>query len=85
MTASRGAAAGLLIVLALSGCAHRAARFAALTNVVVCKHCNCLMPADADPDSECAVCNCHRRAQDCALGIRAGGAPQCPLRHAARN
>ena len=85
MTASQGAAAGLLVLLALTGCAaQRTTRFAALTNVVVCKHCNCLMPADADPDSECTVCNCHRRAHACALGGRGGGA-QCPLRRAARN
>ncbi len=35
---------------------------------VVCKHCNCLMPADLNPAADCPACNCHRQVHQCHRG-----------------
>ena len=67
-------AAWLLLLLALAGCArgHTALLCIARANpnemALLCKHCNCYMPADVDPNSTCAVCNCGYRAGKCYRG-----------------
>ena len=58
----------------LAGCAHSRpiAVARACANpagaTAVCKHCNCLMPADAPPDGTCTVCNCGYRNAACVRG-----------------
>ena len=66
-------AAGLfLLLLAAAGCARtppvRTARAGVEQMAVLCKHCNCYMPADVDPDSKCTVCNCGYTAARCIRG-----------------
>ena len=61
-----------MTVLLLTGCAHgtlvRTARAGVEQMAVLCKHCNCYMPADVDPGSNCRVCNCGYRAGKCYRG-----------------
>ncbi len=66
-------AAWLLILMALAGCASnealvRTARAHPDEMALLCKHCNCYMPADVDPDRKCTVCNCGYRAGKCYRG-----------------
>ena len=35
---------------------------------VMCKHCNCLMPAGLDPELMCPVCNCRKTVRECIRG-----------------
>lgn len=60
-----------LLMLILGGCAHTTSvtRLSALPEVL-CKHCNCLMPAGLDPQTTCPVCECGRRTHRC---VRGGG------------
>jgi len=66
------AAALALALLALAGCARdpavRTARLHPDEMVLLCKHCNCYMPADVDPESKCTVCNCGYKAARCVRG-----------------
>ena len=66
------AAVLLLALMTLAGCAHnapiRTARAGVERMAVLCKHCNCTMPADVDPDSDCGVCNCGYKAAKCVRG-----------------
>ena len=66
-------AAWLLALLALAGCASGKAQMrTALAHpdemALLCKHCNCYMPADVDPGSKCTVCNCGYTAGRCVRG-----------------
>jgi hypothetical protein len=64
----KGAGMGLLAAaLLLGGCASRAERWAD-SEFVICKHCNCFMPADIPPDSICPVCDCGYTAAECQTG-----------------
>ena len=38
------------------------------TSGYVCKHCHCMMPSDAPPESMCSVCHCKKTAQQCRAG-----------------
>ena len=66
------AAALALILLSAAGCASptpiRIARAGVEQMAVLCKHCNCYMPADVDPESKCTVCNCGYSAARCVRG-----------------
>ena len=68
----RRTAALFLLLVAAAGCAHdapvRTARAGIEQMAVLCKHCNCTMPADVDPESKCAVCNCGYNAARCVRG-----------------
>ena len=61
-----------LCLLSVAGCARasavRIARAGVEQMAVLCKHCNCTMPADVDPESKCAVCNCGYKAAQCVRG-----------------
>jgi len=61
---------GMVALLTLIGCANPASsmRLVQQRGEVLCKHCNCLMPASVDPETMCPVCNCKRRAHDCVRG-----------------
>ena len=63
----------LLPLALLCGCARNpAAVRTALARedsmALLCKHCNCYMPADVDPESACKVCNCGYKAARCIRG-----------------
>jgi len=60
---------GVVLVLTLSGCSGSflQARLAR-GGEVLCKHCNCLMPADLEPGTMCPVCNCQHTARQCVRG-----------------
>ena len=64
----------LLALLSLAGCGHghtallRTARANPNEMAILCKHCNCYMPADVDPGSKCKVCNCGYTAAKCVRG-----------------
>ena len=67
------AVAFTLTVLLLAGCASgkaelRTARARPDEMALLCKHCNCYMPADVDPESNCTVCNCGYTAGRCVRG-----------------
>ncbi len=66
------AACLFLLMIAAAGCARNAtlciARARPDEMALLCKHCNCTMPADVDPDSKCTVCNCGYRAGKCYRG-----------------
>ena len=51
----------------LSGCASTSSA-AARPALVMCKHCNCTMPASLDPGQMCPVCNCKFQVHDCIRG-----------------
>ena len=55
--------------MVMSGCAgaSQSVRMARASEVV-CKHCNCLMPAGTDPESTCTVCQCGFKAHRCVRG-----------------
>jgi hypothetical protein len=60
--------AALLFLCA--GCAHAGKpppQFA-LGEPLLCRHCNCYLPADADPSALCTVCNCGYRNAECVRG-----------------
>ncbi len=59
-----------LLALGASGCASMSQPRTALASApqMVCKHCNCFMPADVDPQAACPVCNCHRQTHACRRG-----------------
>jgi len=59
-----------LVLFLVAGCAGTAHTHARLTRVpeVLCKHCNCLMPANLDPESLCPVCNCGMKVHQCIRG-----------------
>ncbi len=76
MIPSRFAAA--IVVVMACGCSGLSpAMRLARDNGVTCKHCNCLMPADADPAAQCTVCHCGFHNHQCLTGQRAS---QCLLR-----
>ena len=56
---------GMFVVVTTSSCAHLASRQVAWDAMVTCRHCNCLMSADADPAAACSVCHCGFQAQQC--------------------
>jgi len=69
----RRLAACSLILLVFAGCAGNktalcTARLQPDEMALLCKHCNCYMPADVDPESKCTVCNCGYRAGKCYRG-----------------
>ena len=76
--ASRRLLAWMAALALLQGCAGLRPSRLASAAVVTCKHCNCLMPANAVPESPCGVCRCGFRAAQC---VGRGSASQC-LRHA---
>ncbi|MBI3318174.1 MAG: hypothetical protein HYZ90_03380 [Candidatus Omnitrophica bacterium] len=66
-----------VVLLFLAGCAHAGETPVRLASAcpanppgptVLCKHCNCYMPADADPAAPCTVCNCGYRNAQCVRG-----------------
>ncbi len=62
-----------LLVVTAAGCAGsktalRIARAHPDEMALLCKHCNCYMPADVDLESKCTVCNCGYRAGKCYRG-----------------
>ena len=61
-----------LLLASAAGCAHdapvRTARAGVEQMAVLCKHCNCYMPADVDPESHCRACNCGYKAAKCVRG-----------------
>ncbi|MBI3332586.1 MAG: hypothetical protein HYZ93_00650 [Candidatus Omnitrophica bacterium] len=62
--------AALLLLWALSGCAHPAGSGMLLAkgDPQVCKHCNCYMPLGAQEDAPCTVCECGYRVHQCIRG-----------------
>lgn len=60
----------LASLLLAMGCAHAGPLRLAQAPVVVCKHCNCYMPAPtpATADAPCTVCNCRYPASHCERG-----------------
>ena len=61
----------LLLTLLLAGCVHRPAPLRlAQADVVICKHCNCYMPAPtpATADAPCSVCDCKYPMSRCERG-----------------
>ena len=72
MNPRRAALALSLCLLSAAGCARapqvRTARAGVEQMAVLCKHCNCYMPADVDPESKCAVCECGYTAAKCVRG-----------------
>ena len=63
---SRRRVAGMAAVMAwlMAGCAH----VQLAPGEYMCKHCNCVMPANVDPDKICPVCKCKRLAHECRRG-----------------
>ncbi len=60
---------GISEILFLVGCAGSTAQTRlASTAEVMCRHCNCLMPAGVDPEAICPVCKCGRKAHQCVRG-----------------
>ena len=59
----------VLLVAACSGCASAPAsvRFAKGLEVM-CKHCNCLMPAGDEPGAMCPICDCGYTVHECERG-----------------
>ena len=63
----------MVLLIAAAGCASgqgalRTACARPDEMAILCRHCNCTMPADVDPDSNCAVCNCGYTAGRCVRG-----------------
>ena len=67
----------LAAVLLMTGCAAQTPRrYASSTcatpvnsvSAQVCKHCNCIMPADTDWNAPCTVCNCGYHGDQCLRG-----------------
>ena len=59
----------LLMVVGLAGCASGASTLRlAREDGVVCKHCNCYMPAGLARDAACPVCDCGYVAGACHRG-----------------
>ena len=65
-------AAAIGFALLASGCAGNKALMIADVRSeemsLLCKHCNCYMPTDVDPDSKCTVCDCGYKAARCIRG-----------------
>jgi len=59
-----------LVMLLVTGCAHQHAAATRLAQdaAYLCKHCNCFMPADVDPQKTCPVCHCGYPAHTCRRG-----------------
>ena len=71
-----------LLLLAAAGCASAGPTTRlAWDNMATCKHCNCLMLADADPAAKCNVCNCGFANHQC---MSKRPATSCPLRREAK-
>lgn len=64
----------LMLAACLAGCGGKSfsRQLASLTEgaALLCKHCNCYMPADADPAAPCTVCNCGYKNAQCIRGKR---------------
>ena len=60
------------LAIAAAGCSHGAYTGVSLSKpgvgLVMCKHCNCTMPADLDPESACPVCHCRYKVKACHRG-----------------
>lgn len=58
------------LCLSVVGCAHAPTSRLHLAQMpaIVCKHCNCYMPAGAAADAACTVCDCHQITQACERG-----------------
>lgn len=67
MRAGRWAVIGMLLSIAM-GCAHATGTHLASNTGSMCKHCNCLMPADVEEGAQCPVCECHNIAAQCHRG-----------------
>jgi len=57
-----------LLAAGLAGCAGSASARSGMPALVMCKHCNCTMPASLDPGRMCPVCNCKFQVKDCIRG-----------------
>lgn len=55
------------LALLVAGCAGGAKNRILFAEIpqLLCKHCNCYMPADVDMAAMCAVCDCGYRYRDC--------------------
>ena len=62
----------MALCLTVTGCAHAgdAHRSLAKASLVMCKHCNCTMPAELPDEAPCPVCKCKLRVQQCRTGAR---------------
>lgn len=61
----------LVLALFVAGCAHgpgNALRLARDSGALLCRHCNCFMPADSDLNQICTACDCGYVGHQCIRG-----------------